>query len=239
MELTVLEKWTMYAQDPSDKWFLDYVVRSPRQAGIHLTAGWHAYKAVADVGIEADTAFEFFGGMGAQSLMIQELFHPTHHSVVDFSLEAVTHITKNIPAVAAWQGDSYSAGWLHRSDLVGLDFGDLTVWKTREGEQHRNLLDRVFAGAPKAAVLTDIAAPHLHLHRERYETLLGPGSCASYPLYLEALADRLEILYGYRVLAGFYDRWSTVMALVPGFSETNAPRFVPTPASPVGLTVIR
>jgi len=235
MELFICERWTQYVEPPTEKWFLDYVVRSPRDSGIHLTAGWHAYRTVRDFGIEARSAFEFFGGMGAQSLMIQDLFAPTHHSAMDYSHEAVEHIKNQVPGVAAWQGNAYSGGWEHRSDLVGLDFGDLTVWKTREGEKHRALLDWVFAGQPRAVVLTDVACRYLHLHRERYETLLGAGSCASYPSYLEALADRLEGLYGYTVVGGFYHRWSAVMALVP--DGPRAP-FVPTPDSPVGLEVI-
>src|SRR5690606_31803529 len=29
VELTICEKWTQYVQPPTEKWFLDYVVRSP------------------------------------------------------------------------------------------------------------------------------------------------------------------------------------------------------------------
>lgn len=232
MELTICERWTMEVGEPGEKWFLDYVLRSPRDAGIHLTAGWHAYASI--LGLEIFTACEFFGGMGAQSLMIQKMFAPGQHFVMDYSHEAVAHIERHVPVVDVKQGDSYAGDWIPQSDLVGLDFGDLTVWKTREGEKHRALLDRVFAGQPQAVVLTDVACRYLHLHRERYETILGAGTCASYEKYLYALADRLEDLYGYVMVGGFYHRWSTVMALVP---EGKRALFVPTPESPVGLTV--
>jgi hypothetical protein len=237
VELTICERWTQYVEPPTEKWFLDYVVRSPRDSGTHLTAGWHAYQTLLEETVIDDvhSAFEFFGGMGAQSLMIQHLFAPTQHSAMDNSEEAVAHILAHVPGVSAWQGDSYDPSWEHRSDLVGLDFGDLTVWKTREGEKHRGLLDRVFQSRPGGVVLTDVACRYLHLHRERYETLLGAGTCATYPSYLDALADRLEELYGYVMVGGFYHRWSTVMALAP---EGKRVPFVPTPASPVGLEVI-
>jgi hypothetical protein len=224
----------MDVPEPGEKWFLDYVLRSPRDAGIHLTAGWHAYQALGEV--KMWNVVEYFGGMGAQSLMIQERFSPLLHLVLDNSQEAVEHIKKQVPEVAAAQADSYDPQQYRPADLVGLDFGDLTVWKTREGEKHRDLLDRVFAGEPKGVVLTDVACRYLHLHRERYETLLGAGSCASYPIYLEALADRLEALYGYVMVGGFYHRWSTVMALVP---EGERVPFVPTPETPIGLTVAK
>lgn len=236
MELTVCEKWTMYTNEPTEEWFLDYVVRSHRDAGIHLTAGWHAYQALGELPI--NSALEYFGGMGAQSLMIQELFWPGRHTVFDNSEEAIKHIRENVEGCTdTRQADSYDSGNYHAADLVGLDFGDLTVWRTREGEKHRDLLDRTFLMThPKAVVLTDVACRYLHLHRERYETLLGAGTCASYPSYLEALADRLEELYGYVMVGGFYHRWSTVMALVPDGERVP---FVPTPETPVGLKVVQ
>lgn len=238
MELTICERWAQYVQPPTEKWFLDYVVRQPLDSGVHLTAGWYSYRLVKDLGIEINSAVEFFGGMGAQSLMIQDLFAPRSHVVVDYSQEAVSHIKKQVAGVTVIQADSYDPMWAHQADLVGLDFGDLTVWKTRKGEKHRGLLDRVFEDEPKAVVLTDIACRYLHLHRERYETLLGKGSCASYETYLEAFANRLKNLYGYVVVRGFWHRWSTVMVLVPR-GVVPPGYFVPTPESPVGLKVVQ
>jgi hypothetical protein len=240
MELTICEKWTLYCPEPTEEgqWFLDYVLRSPRDAGIHLTAGLNAYQALSELGVKPDTAMEYFGGMGAQSGMIQHFFSVRSHLVLDNSEEAVRHIESNMEGydVVASCEDSYDPTSYRPADIVGLDFGDLTVWKTREGEKHRELLDRVFAGKPKGVVLTDVACRYLHLHRERYETLLGAGTCADYPTYLEALADRLEEIYGYVMVAGFHHRWSTVMALRP---EGVRGEFIPTPESPVGLVVTK
>jgi hypothetical protein len=239
VELTICERWTQYVQPPKEKWFLDYAVRSPQDAGVHLTAGWHCYQLVKELGIEVNSAVEFFGGIGAQSLMIQELFAPANHVVRDFSHEAVAHIKAQVPGVYVHQADSYDPMWQHRADLVGLDFGDLTVWKTRPGEPHRGLLDRVFEEEPKAVVLTDIACRYLHLHRERYDSILGTGASNTYELYLEALAGRLEELYSCRMVGGFYHRWSTVMVLVPRKSRIPSGGFVPTPDTPVGLKVVQ
>ena len=72
----ICEQWTMPLHKPKEQWFLDWVLRSPKEVSGHLTAGWHAYKSLLDH-IDADeveTAREYFGGMGAQTLMIQSLF---------------------------------------------------------------------------------------------------------------------------------------------------------------------
>jgi hypothetical protein len=228
----ICEQWSMELPEPvpGDPWFVDWALRSPKQAGQHLTAGFHAYTEIKDIQVE--TAVEYFGGIGAQALMIESIFAPKQHLVMDWSIEATAHL-KNL-GLNALQADSYRPRNTVKADLVGLDFGDLTVWKTRQGD-HAELLDRVFLLEPKAVVLTDVAGPHLHLHRERYEALLGSGSCVDYPTYLQAFADLIAERWGYELQAGFYHRWSTVMALVP---QRTTGKFEPTPATPVGLELL-
>lgn len=214
--VTVCDRWEIELPDQAaNPWFLDWYLRSPHEVHKHLWAGWAAYQSIAD--LEIGSATEYFGGIGAQSRMIQELWSPERHYVFDYNHDAAAHLRATLPPpVAAWQADSYDPATFRSAELVGLDFGDLTVWRTREGEKHRELLDRVFASEPKAVMLTDIAGPRLHLQRQRYETLLGTGSCASYEGYLQGLLDRLEALYGYTCSGGAWHRWSAVMALTPG-----------------------
>lgn len=241
----VLERYTIPLEQPEDKhdeWFMDWVLRSPAQAGRHLTAGWLAYSSLTQVLVPGSitTVHESFGGMGAQSLMIQELFAPLEHSVGEYSPDAVDHLTRLLrpmDGVGVHQWDAY-ADPPPFADLYGLDFGDLTVWKTRDDQPHRKLLDSVFAFEPKAVVFTDIACRYLHLHRERYESLLGPGTCGSYGTYLRALLARIEVLYGYSLVAGYWDRWSTVMSLVPSELVTNRGALQETPDAPVGLELL-
>lgn len=220
--ITVCDLWEIeLPKQTANPWFLDWYLRSPGEVHKHLWAGWAAYRSISELDI--DSATEYFGGIGAQSRMIQELWGPERHYVFDYNRDAAEHLRATLPPpVAAWQADSYDPVSFRRAELVGLDFGDLTVWRTREGEPHRQLLDRVFSSEPKAVVLTDIAGPRLHLQRERYETLLGPGSCESYETYLEAFLARLTALYGYSCAGGAWHRWSAVMALTPG-EETVLP----------------
>lgn len=223
-----------------DSWFLDYVLRSPKQAGKHLTAGWLALQSLTDIYAPDDieSCWEAFGGIGAQALMVEDLFVPQIHIVNEYAPEAVQHLANVLPSdITVTHGDSYANPNVG-ADLVMLDFGDLTAWKTREGEKHRDLLDTVFSFDPKAVVFTDIACRYLHLHRERYEILLGEGRCRNYVEYLAALLDRLRDLYGYNLVKGYHDRWSTVMALVPNnvFSDTGD--LIATPDIPVGLEIL-
>lgn len=240
--LRILERYTMEVDGPTperDSWFLDWLLRSPKHVGGHLTRSYHAFKSLREVyePEEIQTAMEYFAGVGAHALVIEDLFAPDVHVVQDYSEDSASHLRRVLPPnVEVRQADSYAPESFMTADLVAFDCGDMTVWQTREGLPLRGVLDRIFGAEPKAVVLTDIAAPYLHLHRERYETLLGPGTCASYPTYVEALCARFEALYGYRLHRGYWDRWSTVMAFVPD-TMIASNTIMPTPDSPVGLEI--
>lgn len=236
MELIVCEKWTIPLPERSgDEWFLDWVLKAPHQRS--TPAGWAAYQSLALVEPEMDYAWEYFGGVGAQSMMIRELWAPDIHIAMDYTPESADHL-RTLPGVTAIQGDSYDPKWSSAgNDLVSLDFGDFTIWKHRDGEKHRDLIDRVFSGEPKGVVMTDVASRYLHLHRTRYETLLGAGTCDTYPHYLEALADRFWKLYGYKMVGGFWHgRFSSVMAFARNGKRVS---FEAAPESPVGLKVVK
>lgn len=245
----IAEKLTMTLPDAPerDAWFLDYVLRSPKQAGKHLTAGWLALESISYLISDVESCVEYFGGMGAQAGMVEWFFDLKRHRVHEYNLDAIAHLEDLRDAGGAWaeievaHRDAYAPSSFVAADLVMLDFGDLTAWKTREGQPHRELLDRVFAGQPKAVVFTDIACRYLHLHRERYESLLGAGTCDTYGHYLVALLERFEELWGYTLVRGYVDRWSSVMALVPGGQGLSGPirdGLFTTPDSPVGLELL-
>lgn len=234
----ICERWTMQIGEQTDpESFLKWALKKPTAVSGHLTRLWHALDSVGDAypNREIKTVVEYFGGMGASALMVEEMFAPSQHWVMDYSEEAVRHLERTMPKdIEVFQADAYRSSSFRKADLVVFDCGDLTAWKTRDGERPREALDRIFSHEPKAILITDIAAPYLHLQRERYETLLGAGTCESYDTYLLAFLLRLEALYGYTVVRGYYDRWSAVMALVP--TRKNLPReLMETPNSPVGL----
>jgi hypothetical protein len=245
MDLTVCERWNLHLNGHTGQgWFLDWVRREPEQVSRHLTAGLMAYASLQMVlrPGEIRTAREYFGGVGAQSLMISDSFQPERHVVLDNSAEAAAWLREGLSArgVLVHQADSYAPASVERADLVGLDFGDLTAWRLRPGQKHRDLLDRVFAGRPAAVVLTDIAGPRLHLHRERYSEVLHtrPEHLRSYARYLEGLADWMRAHYGYALVRGYYQRWSAVLALVPAVRLAEEGHLVPVPDRPRGLEIL-
>jgi hypothetical protein len=238
----VAEQFTMSLEESppgAEPWYIDWAIKNPGKISKSVTVGWYAYQSLLSVydAPEILSCWEPFGGIGAQSLMIRGLFPDLRqHWVGEYTQPAVDHLRRALPeGVTVLKADAYD-GRVDVADLVGLDFGDLTCWKTREGQQHRILLDKVFETQPKAVVLTDVAGPRLGLHRTRYEALLGTGSCADYASYLPALADLLEEVFGYTVIAGFYHHGAAKMALVPSDAGDRG-IFVPAPPSPVGLEI--
>lgn len=245
MDVIVCERWRLYAEEErADGWFLDWARRKPTEVSAHLTAGFCAYlslQLVYDPG-ELTSAREYFGGLGAQALMIQDGVQPLDHTVLDFSRPAVDHLRTVLGdrPVHVEQRDSYAADSYAPAALVGLDFGDLTAWRLRPGQPHRTLLDRVMAGQPRAVVLTDVAGPRLHLHRERYGEVLHmrPERIRSYAGYLHGLLDWLRAHYGYHLVRGYYHRWSAVLALAPADVAPMLGSLEPVPDRPRGLEIL-
>lgn len=219
MKVRILDAWEMELPEPTDDpWFVDWVARSPKQAGDHLAVSWKTFCALAvHCGPDAfPTVQEYFGGIGAHALMLENLFEPIRHWVNDYSLEAVVHMQRVLPEeVKVCQADSYNLDASSMADLQVLDFGDLTVWKAHHDPRHSGLLDHVFHLKPAAVTITDIAARYLHLQKGVYEPILGDGTCDTYESYLDAFADYMHARFGYVLLEGNYTRWSCVMAFVP------------------------
>lgn len=239
----ICERWPMQLPEQgADGWFLDWVLRNPSVVGRHLTAGFLAYRSLLTLfrTRELRTAREYFGGMGAQSLMVSSLFQPTWHEVIDNNPAAVAHLKEALQQRAyVRQGDAYAPEEALRADLVGLDFGDLTAWRLRPGEKQGELLARVMKAKPKAVVLTDIAGPHLAVQRQRYEALLD-RSCQTYEDYLTGLAVYLREHYGLLLHHGYFHHWSAVLSLVPAASRpVAAGQLREVPLRPVGLTIAR
>lgn len=237
----ICERWSVPVWSGGEGWFLDWALRKPKEVSAHLTAGFCAYLSLQLVygPGELTSVREYFGGLGAQALMIQEGIRPLDHTVLDQSADALIHLRLALAgrAVRLAQVDSYDPASYAPADLVGLDFGDLTAWRLRPGQKHRELLDRVMAGEPRAVVLTDVAGPRLHLHRERYGEVLHrrSQSLVSYPTYLYALDDWFRAHYGYRMIRGCWHRWSAVLALVPATRMAGEGFLFPVPDRPVGL----
>jgi hypothetical protein len=225
MKATILETWEMELPEPGeDKWWLDWAIAAPKHAGDHLTVSWITFESLLQVyGRDAfATIHEYFGGIGAHALMLDDLFHPwLRHTVADYAPEAVEHMKRVLSpqGTEAIQADAYKTP-IPMADFHAMDFGDLTVFQAQSGKARGDLLDQVFATEPLAVTITDIAARYLHLHKKTYEPILGEGATSSYEEYLERFSRHLEDRFGYTLVEGNYTRWSCVMAFVPsGLTE--------------------
>jgi hypothetical protein len=234
-EAVICERWPLKLGVPGGEnaWFVDWVLRSPVQSGRHVTASYEAYLSLRGAYPQErpfGSALEYFGGLGCQSLIIRHLFSPPLHTVCEIHPEAVKHL-RTLPGVQVEQLDSLR--YKGTAELLGMDYGNLTIHKAQR--ELRPMLERAFDSQPKAVVLTDIAGPHLHLHRQRYAEALG-HECSDYPQYLHGLAAYWRRTYGYRVLHCSYHRWSAVMSLVPEGTE-GATRIEPVSELPRGIVL--
>lgn len=226
----ICERWRMpLGGTDGSAWFLDWVRRKPRESSTHVTAGYAAYASLA----KADGAgayakvVEYFGGMGCQSMIIQDRFHPVEHVIYEQHEMAVEHLRfalRGVPGVSVRHGDALQNR--EPADLFAMDFGDLTAHKANT--VYRPTLEWVFSQKPRAVVITDIAGPKLPLHRARYGQIIG-GTPRSYPEYLQGLTGWFEREFGCGLYACFYHPWSAVMAFIPGPPRGG-------PISPAGLT---
>lgn len=248
-QLRIAELFDIDVPEPGEeKWFADWMLREPTQVSGHLTAGWTVLDEIAKYIQQNDdgiySALELFGGIGGQSLMIDHIFEPLSHRIVEQSEEAFIHLS-DLGANRTWpwkvsHKDSYSlkAEDYADQDLIVADFGDMTVWRTRAGEKHRHVLDLVAEARPRAFMVTDIAGPRLHLQRERYESLLGAGTCSDYESYLQLLVKRLEVILGMNFLYGSYQRWSAVLGFVSTEGWAMSPTLEMVPGYPKGLQIL-
>jgi hypothetical protein len=247
MKATILGEWEMELPElkEGDKWFLDWALRDPKHAGDHLTVSWRTFAALKEhiynTGDYVTAVKEYFGGIGAHALMLQHLFEPSDHAVSDSNHSSVEHMQEVLPGhVRVCRADAYDPLTPWFADVAVLDFGDLTVHKAQPHLERGKLLDKVFSLDPLGVTVTDIAARYLHLQKDNYEKILGPGTCNTYEDYLEAFSRHIEERTGYVLLQGNYTRWSTVMAFVPNKDNVRHGNFyksLPSAVSTPGLVI--
>jgi hypothetical protein len=143
------------------------------------------------------------------------------------------HLRKlfRLTGVTVARANAYQVTQPAPADLVALDFADFTVHAA--ATRRAAWLAAVFASARRGILLTDSGGSKLHLHRDLYEADLG-APCGSYREYLAGLDGWFRRTYGWRMVAGFYQPWTAVLALAPG-PKGPPPAFQPPPPRPVGI----
>lgn len=242
MRVIICEQWELNLANPAEddfKWsYVNYLTKN-KAASQHFTNTYHLYKILLEHYQPSDirSITEYFGGVGAESIIAHNLVNPYEHTVIEFGEHAAKHLANELPRpIEVIHADAFAPESHVPADLVSLDWDNGTVWRTREGEPHRGLLDRVFADKPRAVLMSDQAARYRHLNVERYESLLGKGTCCNYPSYIVAYAQRIEELYGYRLRAAYYRSVSSKMLFLPR-NMVDKVTVQPVEASPVGMSL--
>lgn len=241
-QAVVCERWVIPLDwDPDgpghgDRWFGDWVLARTAGNSLHVTASWAAAQKLAGQVPRGATVMEYFGGLGCQALILRHLFQPGAHWVGELHPAGYEHLRRlfRLTPVQVARADAYAIRPVP-AELVALDFGDMTAHKA--ATTRRAWLGAVLAAARRGVLMTDSGGVKLHLHRARYEHDLG-GPCSTYPEYLASLDAWLRREFGWRVLAGYYQSWTAVLALAPGPDGPPA-TLVPPPPRPVGLHLVK
>ena len=98
----IAERFTMtLEQSPDDvePWYADWAIQHPKRIARSITAGLYAYHSLLSVYApeEIESAWEAFGGIGAQSHIIRDIFPVTRHVVGECSERAVAHLRETLP----------------------------------------------------------------------------------------------------------------------------------------------
>ncbi len=245
MTLYICERWEMPTPVAAhNEWFADWALRKPNEVSRHLTMGYHALHSL-DFLQDVESVHESFGGIGAQALMIEELWPAARHTVYDFSRAATNYMNENLPLRPGFEifnADAYHPHNFVTAEVQVADVGDLTAHRWHL-DPYKRWLDHTFQSDARAVVLTDIAGRLLHLHKLTYSKALGradwgDNGIETYEEYLWALADMVTRRYGYHMISTFYHRWSAIQVFVPFDPGPIAPHLTHAPATPVGLVIL-
>lgn len=242
MDVTICEKWRLAFPAPRtdhQRWFWDWVRKSPTQVSKHVAAAYHAYTALEqDHLLKPESVLELFGGAGFQSTIVRGLWNPPSHVIRDSHPEAYAHLWHALgeaPGVRIELADAVTAQIPpYSAELICVDAGDWTIHRIQT--TYAPLWEKICAACPRAIVLTDIAGPRAAANRELYAAALGdtPEGCRTYRGYLKSLSRWLG-RSGYGVSHVFYHHWSAILVLVAGY--TGETEIFDVPARPVGMVV--
>ena len=213
MNLTVDSQWPIVFADydGADKTsFMWWTMKHLSSVRVHIAAQLHVYKALARHTKEINAVTEFFGGCGFGTAMVQGIFQPAGHDVIDLDVNCVNHLQRQgfFGEVNVNQGDAKDAMLLPlHADLLVCDFFSFTPVRIPEWKPQ---LDNLFASNPKAVQITDTSLARTHLHRGRYGIALGE-TFQTRDEYFNAWNHWAQREYGYNLLAAGYREFAAMM----------------------------
>lgn len=140
----------------------------------HVAAQVKAMEQLTATGLQINSINEYFGGSGIGTVILQNVFNPTHHNVWDIDPLCVSNIKvleSRFPGLVVNEGDAnITMLEAKKADIEVMDFfrfspAKLKVWHKQLGA--------VFDRNPKAIWITDTAMGRVPLLREVFSSYLG------------------------------------------------------------------
>lgn len=170
------------------------------------------------------TVIEYFGGIGLQSVIIEETINPLFHDIYDIDEDCVEQLKivfKDKPVTVALK-DAKEAMGATNSDIAILDFPNMTAKHYEEWDEP---LGRLFRSKPKLVEITDVGNRYLHLHRPLYSEILGQ-TVTTIEDYISAISKFLYQKYDYSVVKAAYKSGTSYMFLGNVSPETIEFKYV-------------
>lgn len=158
---------------------------------------------------EGKKVVEYFAGIGLQSVIIQELIKPSEHWVYDIEPECCEQLSGLGYPLTVTQADAKKIMDTNFSEIVFLDFPDMTAIHYKEWSEQ---FEQLFATQPKLVEITDVGNRYLHLHTGKYSEALG-SAVTDIPSYIHAISKYFASNSDYSVVKAAYKAGTSYMLL--------------------------
>jgi len=159
---------------------------------------------------------EFFGGVGLQSTIIQELLQPIDHTIIENDGNCIRHLNDNFRGRATiLQANAFDYIGALPGDIFSLDWNS---WTVLHQDKLKSVFELLLKYDPLAIIWFDTAKSYFHLNRSKYSKLLGM-ELSTIRDYSEALFSFFERKYNYGFSKVAYFSKGTHFLLVPNPSK--------------------
>ena len=162
------------------------------------------------------TVVEYFGGLGIAASLLRGVYNPTVHPVYELDSNLCGHLISNgFDAICV---DSFKKIVTDGAyDLADVDF-DIATALSMSRSPVSEFLDCLFKAGHRQIIITDAAISKLHLHKERYGTLLG-GGIVKLEDYLNLLSHYFYRIGGYSISHCEYHAGACYLLCLPRSPE--------------------
>lgn len=176
-----------------------------------------------------ESVAEFFGGIGLQTVIIQNILKPDMHWVSDYDKDCYEQLVMNFsgkPGVYVHKADAKDVMKSIDANIIILDFPNMTAKHYKDWEEPLGVL---FSKRPSIVEITDVGNRYLHLHRNLYSDILD-YRVDTIEDYILGISRYLLKRFGYQVFQAAYKSGTSYMlASAKPVEDINFLRVGPNP----------